>query len=311
VRVAAVIGGIVLVTVVLVASGHGALRPPARWTIDGIRNWAARRDPLTIVLALLRLIAIGAALQVTAAATCACAGAALHLPTLVRAGDILALPGTRSVVRHLAGAGLSALSLAGPLVGTAQAASAAPARHQPAHTPSVATLAAADGPAVSGSATMRVVDDPATTATMRVVDAMGPAIDPATSRAIEPMSTPTSTATLRLVAAPEGDATMRRTDDAEGTSTMRFERSVAADARATSTTSAIPSPTPPPRAAVWTVEHGDHLWSIARAHLAESWGRTPSEAEVDAYWRALIAANPTLADPDLLFAGEPIVLPPL
>lgn len=78
--------------------------------------------------------------------------------------------------------------------------------------------------------------------------------------------------------------------------------------------------TPPtPSASVdgetWHVERGDHFWSIAERVLADRWGRSPTSAEVDGYWRALVAANRTrLADPDnpdLLFTGQVISLPPV
>lgn len=64
----------------------------------------------------------------------------------------------------------------------------------------------------------------------------------------------------------------------------------------------------------WTVKSGDHFWSIAERVVAERWGRRPTTAETDGYWRALVAANRTrLADrenPDLLFPGQVLTLPP-
>jgi nucleoid-associated protein YgaU len=105
-----------------------------------------------------------------------------------------------------------------------------------------------------------------------------------------------------------GTAEMTRTS---GTATMRLVL----------TPAPAPSPAPPPHvidrapgepnAAVrrWTVQPGDHLWSIARATLADTWHRVPSDQEVDRYWRSLVQANPDLTDPDLLFAGQAVVLP--
>ena len=72
-----------------------------------------------------------------------------------------------------------------------------------------------------------------------------------------------------------------------------------------------PLPGPPP--ATWTVEPGDSFWRIANRTLADAWGRPPTDAEIDPYWRALIAANRAkLADPanpDLLYAGQVMTLP--
>ncbi|WP_436792680.1 LysM peptidoglycan-binding domain-containing protein [Actinospongicola halichondriae] len=49
----------------------------------------------------------------------------------------------------------------------------------------------------------------------------------------------------------------------------------------------------------WTVSEGESLWSIATDVLAAALGRTPDDAEIDPYWRALIDANRhRLVDPD-------------
>lgn len=60
---------------------------------------------------------------------------------------------------------------------------------------------------------------------------------------------------------------------------------------------------------------GDHLWSIAEDALAAAWGRAPSDGEVEPYWRAVIAANrdvlATPDDPDLIFPGQVVTLPPV
>jgi nucleoid-associated protein YgaU len=66
--------------------------------------------------------------------------------------------------------------------------------------------------------------------------------------------------------------------------------------------------------AEWTVTAGDHLWSIAAAVLAAELGGPPGEAVIAPYWRRLIEANrDRLADrddPDLLFPGQRLRLPP-
>lgn len=75
-----------------------------------------------------------------------------------------------------------------------------------------------------------------------------------------------------------------------------------------------PAPSGPPvDADTWTVQPGDHFWSIAERVLADRWQRPPTLAEIDGYWRVLIAGNRTrLADrdnPDLLFPGQILTLP--
>ncbi|HEY5985422.1 MAG TPA: hypothetical protein VIV12_03415 [Streptosporangiaceae bacterium] len=62
---------------------------------------------------------------------------------------------------------------------------------------------------------------------------------------------------------------------------------------------------------------GDNLWTISRDRLAEATGRRASELsdhEIAAYWLRVIAVNRSSlrsGDPDLIFPGEKIQLPPI
>jgi nucleoid-associated protein YgaU len=59
------------------------------------------------------------------------------------------------------------------------------------------------------------------------------------------------------------------------------------------------------------VRDGDDLWSITQEVLTQTLGRAPSAADTTPYWTALIAANnPALTDPNVLFAGQLLTLPP-
>lgn len=72
-------------------------------------------------------------------------------------------------------------------------------------------------------------------------------------------------------------------------------------------------PVPDPAQRQWTVEQGDHFWSIAERVLAREWGRPPTDAEVVGYWDRLITANQDrLADPenpDLIYPGQTFAVP--
>jgi hypothetical protein len=85
-------------------------------------------------------------------------------------------------------------------------------------------------------------------------------------------------------------------------------------------TAAIPAPLPPSVPAqsdadTWTVAPGDSFWSIATDVVRDARGGEPTDDDVLPYWHALLDANEdNLAvpgNPDLLFAGQELVLPPL
>ena len=69
---------------------------------------------------------------------------------------------------------------------------------------------------------------------------------------------------------------------------------------------------PDPQESV-VVEPGDHLWKISASHLEGILDRPAETAEIDPYWRVVIETNRALlssGDPDLIYPGEVIELPP-
>jgi nucleoid-associated protein YgaU len=75
---------------------------------------------------------------------------------------------------------------------------------------------------------------------------------------------------------------------------------------------------PRPRSTVsYRVTPGDNLWSIAKHHLAVSHKRSPKEfsnRKIAGYWLKVVAINArrlNSGDPDLIYPGETIVLPPV
>lgn len=62
------------------------------------------------------------------------------------------------------------------------------------------------------------------------------------------------------------------------------------------------------------VAPGDSLWTIAADHLAEVLGHVPDDREIATYWREVVEVNrPQIrsGNPDLIFPGEEITLPPV
>src|SRR3546814_8752262 len=122
----------------------------------------------------------------------------------------------------------------------------------------------------------------------------------------------------------EGLAVMRPLGDeaVPTTSSTTTTADTGTDPSAASTTSTTVHPTPetPPAAPVasdpdrYTVSPGECLWSIADELVSESLGRSASDAEVAGYWRRLVDANASglpSGDPDVIFPGQELVLPPL
>jgi nucleoid-associated protein YgaU len=104
--------------------------------------------------------------------------------------------------------------------------------------------------------------------------------------------------TIERIALPAGPATASPTDSTSAT----IRPVVPAPSAAV--------PITPPAPTLHLVRQGDHLWRIAEAALASSWGRPATDQEVDPFWRQVIAANPDVVDPDLIFPGQHVVVPP-
>lgn len=63
----------------------------------------------------------------------------------------------------------------------------------------------------------------------------------------------------------------------------------------------------------WQVTHGESLWTIAADIVERVRSRSPTDAEIDPYWRVLIEANRDRLvdrdDPDLILPGQVFELP--
>lgn len=267
----ALVVALVVTIVGLVALGRGGLAGPTDWSVGGLRTWMARRDPIVVAMVVLRLAALGAGAQVLVAGLLGAVGTVTHLPMVVHAADLVALPGLRGLTRRIAGIGLSATSMMTPVAGHRLAAPE----------PVVAVRIDPVGPEIA----RRLPDiGPRSTNEQGATEAIMVRLDP---------PVPGADPSVPSV------ATMDRVDGADPRPPGAAEHP--------DPTGAMPAPAPVAR--TWPVRRGDHLWSIARSTLAQAWSRTPGEADVDRYWRAVVRANPDVADPDLIFPGQSIRLP--
>lgn len=124
--------------------------------------------------------------------------------------------------------------------------------------------------------------------------------------------TATSARPSPLPAAP-ADGGVRVPADGDGTVPLRSDRPEGqpqADGGGTQHPQEVPAPPP----STFVVEPGDHLWAVAERQVAAVLGRRPSPGEMVGYWRRLVAANADVVrsgDPDLIFPGERLRLPPV
>lgn len=287
---------------------HVSVLPAALWflhrTGESVSGALSLTDPTLAAIAVLRYAALALGWYL-AAATAIGAGARMaRVRPLVRAADRLTPPPVRRLLD--ASMGLSMLAT----VVTSPAAWAEPPPSEPEQPP--ITM-------------LRLPDDPSDD---------DPFVQPPPTVEPTPTSTSTSTPTSTSSVPPTTEAplvettTTTTTSPAVAPTTTTTTAPVTTTAMVPSTTTTVPRRPRPPRGNVvdapppapattgaeWTVQPGEHFWSIAEQVLTRSWSRPPSDVETDPYWRRLVDANRhRLADPDnadLLFVGQVLGVPP-
>jgi LysM repeat protein len=282
-RVAPFIGWLALLAGVLGAmllAGDGALASPPLARPGDWAGWASTRGGPAAALAVVRLVVAGTAgwLLIATVAMSVLQGRGSRSLAVVEVLDVLTVPLVRRVVQGALGVGLVGATVAG----------AAGHGGQPPPRPVAVAVAA---PVLE-----RVDEGPP-----------GSAISPITTTTTTPTTTtprpaPSTTSTTVPPLAPAPTSPVP---------------SVGADVMAVDAIPPVVPPTPAsptPAPSTWTVAAGDHFWSIAEQVTGGSVAGD-DERVVRGYWSELIAANrDRLADPgnpDLLFTGDVLVLPPV
>jgi len=292
-RVVALLGAVAAVAV-LAAADRGALATPPLTSLDDLRSWLIAVGGVEAGFAVLRLLALaGASYLVVAIALDGLARCTRARPVR-RAAELATFPALRRLLTGLAGASFATVvALPGGAVpnGAVRGAVAPDGG-----------AASATGPAATSGARMVLIDggdpeerDPEDPGR----DDPGPAAGPAPGgRAGEASGTSVGTATMRWLPPDDGPAVGADPAEAE-----------AEPGRPGAAVSPTPSTT------TWALSPGEHLWYVAETHLAESWGRPGTDAEIASYWVALVERNrpalPDPANPDLVYPGFVVDLPPV
>ncbi len=285
--------------------GAGALATPPLGDPSALATWVGAQDPLTTAFTVLRLVVLALAWYLLGVTTIGVVARLARAARLVALADLLTVAPVRRLLSAALGVGLATAAVT-----------------------SLPQAAVAPPPPVVAEAAPAVQDERGTVGE--------PRRDPVLPGGDLPIDGPRHLA-LGEARAPAGEdpagsaGPLADPDPARAAGLLADPGSVAVPGAGGQTDAAAPgapspsSASPPPPSAPtetpdadagpgsWRVEAGEHLWSIAEAVLAEARGPEVADADVAAYWRALIEANrdalPDPANPDLIRPGQALELP--
>lgn len=317
--------------------------PPVRAGAAALGHWVTTRDPASVLMVLVRWLALGTAMYLLAVTVLALVAHASRAASLISLSDRITVP----LVRRLVGSVLGVAVAAGPLAGAPSAWAArlppppgvmlpagGPADHAATAVETTAPALAPDPPTLR-----RLPDNDPTTGIAPTTTLTPPASAPAPpSTTVAPTNT-ASTTTPTTLAPPATTSPATTGSSATAASPATTEPLATAEAPASAAPPTTTAPTGPPFAtsapssiaapgatpaegpameappATWTVRPGESLWRIALLSLQAARRRPVSDAEVAPYWLSVVERNraslPDPANADLLYVGMTVVLPPI
>jgi hypothetical protein len=311
-----------------------------RW--DAPVPWLLSSPVQDVLGALLRTVGLVMAYWLLVSTLLYLLASLTRLPSAVRAVGWATLPLARRVADHAVAVTLATSMVGGTTLGVAGSALAAEDRSRfgpPARLP-VAAAQETPGPSGTGYTPKPAGQVPpsateGTTAPTRgttaptapkPTQASEPAYTPAPADQVPPTTTTTttpmaSTTTEPPTSEPTTTTTAPTTTTAAPPTTTTEPPTTTTEPPAGEPGTGGGAPTPPEtgKASMHTVAGGENLWTIARQHLeasAAGGSGEPTTGELTAYWDQLKAVNLDQGrlesgDPDVIEAGEKIVLPPV
>ncbi|MBW3665130.1 MAG: hypothetical protein KY469_18705 [Actinobacteria bacterium] len=273
-----------LLTAIIVVFGSvdgGALATPSLTDPGAWPDWLATTAPATTAFALLRLLVVALAWYLLGATALGVLARLTRARHLTRIADAVTLPSLRHLLQAAVGLGLAASAVGivttpPPVAHAVQASSGDEFGFRP-----------------------PVLDTPLWDPVPETATVVVP---PTTDRAS--LATPPALDPSAFVEAPPVPVDPRQRSAPSATAT---EEPAADEGVASPATAGDPE--------TWVVQRGEHFWSIAEARVAAVSPDPPREHEIAEYWHRLIAANRGVLavpdEPDLLFPGQVLSLPPL
>ncbi len=294
--------------------GTGALAPPPLLEPSQWPAWADEREPLQVVIALLRLVVLAVAWYLVGVTTVGLVARLSQVAGLIRLTDALTLPVVRRGLQAVLG-----LSLATAVVGAAvtvpvqlgpgpSAPVAAGLGDERALGPEVLHTGAPSTPGAPEADRGAVAQTDETGSGDQAAHGHAPRVDPdpaSSGDVLDPLP-------LELLVPPEPAETSSLPTEPAA------DPDVVAAPDVVTTPELTPEPTPMAQTAgvaeqPYVVVAGDSLWLIAARTLEQHWSRAPLDVEVASYWQQVIDTNRSrLADPevpDLIFPDQELILP--